>query len=74
MNSNAGEKQITANNPLSEPDRDAAFEAWLNDLSFAVEPAELGRVRAGFEKVAAMNRLNRISSSPLFGPRSDVDV
>lgn len=74
MNSSAGAKQITANNPVSEPDRDAAFEAWLTELPFTVEPVELVRVRAGFEKLAAMNRLNRISSSPLLRPRSGIDV
>lgn len=74
MNSNAGAKQITANSPISGPNLDAAFEAWLTQLPFAVEPAELGRVRAGFERLAAMNRLNRTSSSQRLRPTSGGDV
>ena len=61
MNSDTGANQTTANDPVSEADRDAAFKAWLSELGFVVEPAELGRVRAAFEHLAAMNRMNRIS-------------
>lgn len=74
MNLKAGAQQITANKPVGGPDRDVAFEAWLNKLPFAVDFAELGQVRAGFEKLAAMNRLNRISSSPRLQHQTSVDI
>jgi hypothetical protein len=61
MSSNAGAKQTTANDPVCEPDWDAAFRAWLSGLRFAIESAELGQVRAAFERLAAMNRMNRTS-------------
>jgi hypothetical protein len=48
-----------ANDPVSVRDQDAAFEAWLSGLRFVIEPAELGRVRAGFDRLAVMNRINR---------------
>ena len=74
MNSNTGALQIAANDPVSGPDRDAAFEAWLNRLPFAVELAEVGRLRAGFEKLTAMNRLNRVSSLPRLQHQTSVDA
>jgi hypothetical protein len=52
-----------ANDSTSVPDQDAAFKAWMKELRFAIEPAELDRVRAAFERLAVMNRLNRTSSS-----------
>lgn len=62
MTPDAGTKQTTANDPpLGEPDRDAAFKVWLSELRFVIEPADLGRVRAAFEQLAAMNRMNRTS-------------
>jgi hypothetical protein len=64
MNSSDGVKQITANNPAGGPDQETAFQTWLSGLQFTIEPAELGKVRTGFERLAAMNRLNRTSSSP----------
>jgi hypothetical protein len=71
MNSDVGAEQTTANDPVSEPDRDAAFKAWLSELRFVIEPAELGRVRAAFEQLAGMNRMNRASLSRR-GPGGDV--
>lgn len=69
MTPDAGTKQTTASDPVGEPDRDAAFKVWLSELGFVIEPADLGRVRAAFEQLAAMNRMNRRSPSGLGGDR-----
>lgn len=74
MNSDAGAKQTKTNDPVGEADRDAAFKAWLSELGFFIEPAELVRVRAAFEHLAAMNRTNRISLSRRSRRGSDGDL
>lgn len=72
MNSDAGAEQTTANDPVSEADR--AFKAWLSELRFAIESADLGRVRAAFDHLAAMNRMNRTSLSRRWRRRSGGDL
>jgi hypothetical protein len=42
---------------------DAKFAAWLRDLRFVIEAGELDRARSAFERLAAMNQMNRTSSS-----------
>lgn len=64
MNSNIGVKQTAASEAGEPVYPEAEFAAWLRGLRFTVEPAELDRARAGFERLAAMNRVNRTSSSP----------
>lgn len=63
MNSSNGARPMAANETASLSVQDTAFKAWLSELRFAIAPDELKRVRAAFERLAAMNRMNRTSAS-----------